>query len=118
VRSAGRPCEHGSAYSDAHLIRSDGASRRCRLRKLAHAPSSALARLLGVALRCIRPSGDLLRRNDGAVLLMCGVFGVVLPGGEPNDAASIAALGSSRSTCGRIGRLAVSAAAADATGPA
>src|SRR3954466_2805984 len=26
-------------------------------------------------------------------LLMCGVFGVVLPGGEPNEAASIAALG-------------------------
>ena len=24
---------------------------------------------------------------------MCGVFGVVLPGGEPTDAASVAALG-------------------------
>jgi amidophosphoribosyltransferase len=43
-------------------------------------------------LRCIRPRGDLLRRN-GAVLLMCGVFGAVVPGGEPTEAASIATLG-------------------------
>src|SRR3954452_14493675 len=38
-------------------------------------------------------SADALRADHGAVRLMCGVFGVVLPGGEPTEAASIAALG-------------------------
>src|SRR3954447_16710851 len=36
---------------------------------------------------------NVVRADDGGVRLMCGVFGVVLPGGEPTEAASIAALG-------------------------
>src|SRR5262245_7810636 len=85
--------EYDPADPDAHLIRSDGARPRCRHRALAHAQPRALARALGVALPCIRPRGDLLRRNGGAVLLMCGVFGAVLPAGEPTEAANVAALG-------------------------
>src|SRR4029077_11343205 len=78
----------------APWCRRDGRGRRAgkpgrrRDRGPASRPASCLGTRTGPRAR-LGPQ----RRNDGAVLLMCGVFGAVLPGGEPTDAASIAALG-------------------------